>query len=101
MLGAILEGLTDPGRAEAFLAIVGPSALRERVGQAARAEGVAAGPLLAERIRHLVEHGGEEIWLDLMGAMAASPQPAAAAVERLLRQAFPDPVRVRITRVPA
>ncbi|SHJ90570.1 hypothetical protein SAMN02745194_03705 [Roseomonas rosea] len=98
MLGEILGGLTDPLRAEAVLTLVGRPEMRERILGVAAEDGVAAGELVASRVRHLVEHGDEEIWLDLVGAMAASPHPAAAAVERVLARAFPDPVRVRFTR---
>ena len=46
----------------------------------------------------MVEQGGEDIWLDLLGLMSGSPQPGVAAVEPVLAYAFPDPVRVRIAR---
>ena len=49
-------------------------------------------------VRHLVEHGAEDIWPDLLGAMSGPAQPGAAATERLLAYAFPDKVRVRVTR---
>jgi hypothetical protein len=98
MLGEILGGLADPARAEEVLSLVGRPEVRERVLGAAAADGVSAGAMVASRVRHLVEHGDEEIWLDLIGAMAGSPQPAVAAVERVLARAFPDPVRVRFTR---
>ena len=98
MLGEILDGLTDPARAERVLSLVGQPPVSTRIHEEAARDGVAVGALLASRVRHLVEHGEEELWLDLVGAMAASPQPAAAAVERVLACAFPDPVRVRVTR---
>jgi hypothetical protein len=98
MLGDILGGLANPGSAQAVLAIVGNSHILDRVNQEAASEGIPLGELLAARVRHLLDHGSEEIWLDLMGVMANSPQPAAAAVERVLARAFPAPVRVRITR---
>lgn len=101
MLGDILAGLTDPARAEAVAEAVATPALLLRIREAAAAEGAAAGALIASRVRHAVEHGGEEAWVDLMGAMAGSPQPGAAAVTRLLGRAFPAPERVRITRSPA
>ncbi|MBB5695285.1 hypothetical protein [Muricoccus pecuniae] len=98
MLGEILGGLTDPMRAEEILLFVGQPGMRERVEEAAAKDGVPVGALVASKVRHLVDHGDEEVWLDLVGAMAGSPQPAAAAVERVLARAFPDPVRVRLTR---
>ncbi|MBS0560289.1 MAG: peptidylprolyl isomerase [Proteobacteria bacterium] len=59
--------------------------------EAAAAAGAPLGVLVAGRVRHLIYHGGEELWLDLIGVMARSPQPAAAAVERVLSAAFPAP----------
>ena len=101
MLGEILRGLTDAAQAEEVLSIVGRPEMRARIAQMAAADDVALGALVASKVRHLVEHGDEEVWLDLVGAMANAPQPAAAAVERILARAFPDPVRVRVTRVPS
>lgn len=101
MLGDILTGLTDAAQAEDFLSIVGRPELQARIAQAAAAQRVAPGAFIATKVRHLVEHGGEEIWLDLIGAMANEPQPASAALDRILARAFPDPVRVRISRVPS
>lgn len=101
MLGEILQGLTDPARAEAVLAAVGSPEAQGRIARAAAADGGQVGPLIAAKIRHLLDHGGEEIWLDLVGAMSGSPLPASAAVALLLARAFPDPVRVRITHGPA
>ncbi len=49
-------------------------------------------------VRHLVEHGAEDIWLDLLGTMSGSAQPGAVAIERMLAYAFPDKLRVRVTR---
>lgn len=101
MLGDILNRLTDPTTAEEVLAVVATPALRQRVAAAVHAEGVEPGKLVAARVRHLLDHGGEEVWLDLVGAMANTPQPAAAALERVLAWSFPDPARVRITRTGA
>lgn len=98
MLGQILQGLTDPTQAEAILATVTSPAIRERIEHAAVAGNVAAGSLIASQLRHLLDHGDETLWLDLLGAMANTPVPASVAVDRILRHAFPDPVRVRITR---
>ncbi|HWX51091.1 MAG TPA: hypothetical protein VNZ61_23835 [Roseomonas sp.] len=101
MLGEILRGLTDAAQAEEVLAMVSRPEIRARIAQMAAADDVAPGALVAAKVRHLVEHGDEEVWLDLVGAMANAPQPAAAAVERILARAFPDPVRVRVSRVPS
>ncbi len=99
MLGEILRGLTDAATAEEVLAVVGRPGIRDRITHAAASDGVAVGALVASRVRHLLDHGDEEVWLDLFGAMSGSPQPAATAVERVLARAFPDPARVQITRV--
>ena len=93
MLGEILQGLSDPARAEEFLTVVGRPEIRTRIERAAAADGVAVGALVAGKVRHLVDHGGEEVWLDLIGAMSGSPQPAAAAIDRVLARAFPEPTR--------
>jgi hypothetical protein len=98
MLGAILEGMTNTAMAGDIVAAVARPDMLERVRQAAATDGVPVGVLVASRLRHVVEHGAEEIWLDLLGAMSGSSQPGAAAIERLLARAFPDPIPVRITR---
>ena len=98
MLGDILNRLTDPATAEATLDIVSQPELYERIASAAAAERRSVGMLVAGKVRHLLDHGGEDVWLDLLGVMSGSPQPGAAAVNRIVALAFPDPVRVRITR---
>lgn len=101
MLGQILQGLTDATTAEAMLGAVAKSSMRERIEQEAAAANVATGALIASKLRHLLDHGGEELWLDLLGGMANTPDPGSAAVDRILARAFPDPVPVRISRMPA
>ena len=98
MLGDILASLTNPASAEEVLGVVAKGPVRDRINAAAAAEGHPVGDLVAAKVRHLLDHGSEEVWLDLVGVMANSPQPAAAAVERVLARAFPDPARTRITR---
>lgn len=98
MLGEILAGLADAATAEQVLAQVAPPRIRDRIAQAAAARGDAVGALVAARIRDLVDHGNDELWLHLIGAMAGSPQPAAAVVDSVLALTFPDPVRVQVTR---
>lgn len=98
MLGYILAELTDATAAEGLITAMARPEIVERLERAAAVEGVSAGALAASRLRHLIEHGSEDIWLDLLGAMSGSPQPGAVAVDRLLTRAFPDPVRVRISR---
>jgi hypothetical protein len=92
MLGNILGGLTNPANAEAILAAIGDAALLARVKSAASENAVSPGTYVAATVRHLLDHGDEEIWLDLIGKMANSPQPGAAALQSILLHAFPAPV---------
>ena len=101
MLGQILQGLTDATQAEAMLATVANPLMRDRIEHAATAAGVAVGALISGKLRHVLDHADEELWLDLLGAMANTPDPAAVAVDRILARTFPDPVRVRISRTAA
>jgi hypothetical protein len=98
MLGNILGGLTNAATAEAVVADVANPAIMQRIRTAADAAGTPIGAFVASKVRHLVEHGAEDLWLDLLGVMSGSPQPGAAAVERMIAYAFPDPVRVHIKR---
>lgn len=97
MLGDMLAGLADEARAERVLAAFADAAALARVQASARAHGTAVGTYVATATRHLLDHGGEELWLDLLGRMSGSPNPGAAAMLAILARAFPDPVRVRIT----
>ena len=99
MLGNIVAALTDTTTAEAAIASVCTDLIQMRIQAAAASDGVAVGRCVANRITHVIEHGGDDIWLDLLGVMAGSPQPGAAAVERMLAYAFPDPIHTRISRV--
>jgi hypothetical protein len=92
MLGDILNRLTDAGSAESILAAVGSASVVERVRRNAAAEGSAVGTFVACKVRDVLDHAGEEIWLDLLGRMSGSPQPAAAALKAMLAHAFPDPI---------
>ena len=98
MLGDIVAALTDTATAEEAMASVCAQSILIRIQAAAATDAVPVGSFVAGRIRHVIEHGGEDIWLDLVGVMAGSPQPGAAAVERMLAYAFPDPIRTRISR---
>lgn len=95
MLGEIVGGLTNAALAEGVITAIGKPEILQRVRAASEADGVSVGTLVASKVRHVVEHGGEDIWVDLIGVMSGSPQPGAAAVERMLAYAFPDPVRVK------
>jgi hypothetical protein len=101
MLGHIIDGLTDATTAEAVASAVATPEILVRITAVAEASAVPAGAVIAAKVRHVVEHGGEDIWLDLLSQMSGSPQPGAATVERVLAYAFPDPVRVRVRQVPA
>ena len=100
MLGNILGGLTNATAAEECLAAIADEALLERVRIAADENDVTPGTYVAATVRHLLDHGGEEIWLDLVGKMANSPQPGAAALQAILLRAFPAPVTLRIPMKP-
>jgi len=89
-LGEILAGLTDDSRADVIVAAVAPAAVIARATDAATIAGAPLGGVIAGRVRRLVDQGGDELWFDLLGAMARSPQPVAAAVERVLTAAFPQ-----------
>ncbi|GEM_PF-2700901 len=98
MLGRIVGALTSTATAEETIAAIASPDMLQRIEAVAGAESATIGVLVASRVRHLMEHGGEDIWLDLLGVMSGSPQPGAAAIERILARAFPDPVRVLIKR---
>jgi hypothetical protein len=98
MLGDILGGLAEAASAEDILAEIGSPEVLERMRRDAAAEGVPAGALVAARVRHMLDHAGEDIWLDLLGLMSGSPQPGAAALAAMLSRAFPDPLAIRITQ---
>jgi hypothetical protein len=100
MLGDILGGLTNAVAAAEVLAAIGDEALLDRVTIAARENQVTPGTYVAATVRHLLDHAGEEIWLDLIGKMANSPQPGAAALQAILAHAFPAPARIRAETKP-
>jgi hypothetical protein len=89
MLGQLLQALSDPDGAEAVLTRVGTQEIRQRVAREAAAKSVPVGIMVAHKVRHIVDHGAEDIWLDAIGAMSGSPQPGVAAIQRLLDRAFP------------
>ena len=100
MLGNILGGLTNAAAAEELLAAIADEALLERVKAAADENDVPPGTYVAATVRHLLDHGSEEIWLDMVGKMANSPQPGVAALQAILVRAFPAPVPVRTPMKP-
>jgi hypothetical protein len=90
MLGHILRSLTDPAEAEAVLLQLGDADVAERVRVDACAAGTTAGAFAARAVRHVLDHAGEEVWLDVLGAMARTPEPGAAALRIILAKALPD-----------
>ena len=93
MLGTILRNLTNPAEAEAALCALGNEEVVERVRRNAQAEGTTAGIFIARAVRHVLDHGGEELWLDLLGVMARTPEPGAAALGVICGSAWKtDPV---------
>ena len=95
MLGSILTRLTNAETAEALLAAIGDEALLKRVASAAAENAVSPGTYAAATVRHLLDHGSEEVWLDLVGRMADSPRPGVAALQSILTRAFPARVPLR------
>ena len=89
MLGKILGGLTNAAAAEDLLAAIADEALVQRVKSAADESAVTPGAYVAATVRHLLDHGSEDVWLDLIGKMANSPQPGATALQAILARAFP------------
>ena len=94
MFGVFLDGLTGATTAEATATSVARPEILARIRTAAEASATPAGILIAARVRQVVEHGGWDIWLDLLSQMAGPQQPGAVALELVLAYAFPDPVRV-------
>jgi hypothetical protein len=88
-MGNILGGLANAATAEETLAAIGDRALLDRVKAAADASDVTAGAYVAATVCHLLDHGSEAFWLDLIGKMTNSPQPGAAALLAILGHAFP------------
>ena len=78
-----------PRRRKKLLSVIADEALLERVKIAAEENAVTPGTYVAATVRHLLDYGSEDIWLDLVGKMANSPQPGAAALQALLACAFP------------
>lgn len=97
MLGDILSGLTDAATAENILAAVGSPSFVEQVRRDAAAEGVGVGTFVAHKVRHMLDHAGEEVWLDLLGRMSGSPQPGAVALKAMVARAFPHSVGASVT----
>ncbi|PZW38912.1 hypothetical protein C8P66_13328 [Humitalea rosea] len=91
MLGHILGGLTNAAAAEELLSSIADEALLMRVKSAADENAVTPGIYVAATVRQLLDYGTEEVWLDLVGKMANSPQPGAAALQAILARAFPAP----------
>lgn len=101
MLGSILGDLTNAAAAAETLAAIGDEDLLERVRSAAGDHAVTPGTYVAAAVRHLLDHGSEEVWLDLVGRMANSPQPGAAALRAILARAFPASAELKPSSRPA
>jgi hypothetical protein len=68
-------------------------AVLRRVRADAEAEGITPGAFAARAVRHVLNYAGEEVWLDLLGVMARTPQPATAALGVILSKALLEPVQ--------
>ena len=93
MLGAILRRLADPAEAEATLVELGNADLLEHLRAGAQAEGTTTGVFAARAVRHLLDHAAEDVWLDMLGAMARTPEPGAAALAIILEKALAQGTR--------
>jgi hypothetical protein len=94
MLGNILGGLTNAAAAGELLAAIADEALLEGVKVAAAENAVTPGTYVAATVRHLLDHGSDDVWLDMIGKMANSPQPGMAALQAILVRAFPAPAKI-------
>lgn len=92
MLGDILKSLTNPAAVEAALLELGNGLVLDRVLIEAQAEGTTAGAFVARAVRHVLDHAGEEVWLDLIGVMARTSEPGGAALGIILAKALPNSV---------
>jgi hypothetical protein len=97
VLGQIVGGLTNAATAGDVILAVGRPDIVESAQREAEDGRVTVGALVSSKIRHIVDHAGEELWLELLGAMSNSPQPGAAAIERLLVRAFPTTAKTSAT----
>ncbi len=100
MLGDLLAALARPDHAAALLEQLAEPALLQRVKARAAQDGVSEGDCIAGTVRHMIEHADEALWLDMIGRMARSPQPGAAALQLILSRGFPDatPAQSRLER---
>ncbi|MGD0635276.1 MAG: hypothetical protein ABSA13_13530 [Beijerinckiaceae bacterium] len=97
MLGEIVWGLTNAATAGDVILAVGRPDIVESAQREAADHHLTIGALVSSKIKHIVDHAGEELWLELLGAMSNSPQPGAAAIERLLVRAFPTTAKTSTT----
>ena len=86
MLGVILSKLTDPNEAEAALVALNDETIVSRLRACAEAENTTIGAFTARAVRRVLDRASEEIWLDLLGKMARTPEPGAAALAVILGQ---------------
>ena len=92
MLGDLLAALARPDHAVALLEQLAEPAVLQRVKARAARDGVSDGDCIAGTVRHMIEHADEALWVDMIGRMARSAQPGAAALQLILSRAFPDPM---------
>lgn len=97
MLGDILHALTDPATAEDLLTAIGGADIVDQIRQEASVAGVGTGAFLAAKFRHVLDQAGDEVWLDLLGRMARSPEPGLVVLQAMLARTFPDPIATRAT----
>lgn len=84
LLGSLIRHLTDASRATEALLALDDLRLLARVGEAARAEGSAAGDYAAAAVRRFADQAGDEDWLALMNALEGADDPGAACLRTMI-----------------
>jgi len=87
MLGNIIARLHDDAFVQEIVAGLGDLVLLARLRQAAEAAEMSVGDAAADAVGRFVQQAGDEQWLALV--TAASTDPAAACLHRMLLEALP------------
>ncbi|HQT64032.1 MAG: hypothetical protein B7Z75_13960 [Acidocella sp. 20-57-95] len=84
MLGMILSKLADPSQAEAALAALNDETILAQIKARAEGENTTVGEFTSRAVSRVLNQASEEIWLDLLGKMAGTPEPGTAALAVIL-----------------
>jgi hypothetical protein len=88
-LGCIIARLGDETFAEEALAALDDIVLLTRLRAAAAAAQEPLADFAAALVGHFLQHADAAAWLSLVTAAARAPDPAAAALHRMLSAALP------------